>query len=132
MPRHMPADLGEVRLAHHAASLAPYSSVEHRDHALMAASHQCVELRLGTGHHRYTLILGQLAKRLHALVLTVCLHMECRNATRLSADQALNGVVTKYGVSHCSPSLLTRWQFFTRAALRARGLAHLGSVCGPA
>lgn len=101
--------LGKLRLAHHAAGLAPHFSVEHCYHTLMAPSHQCVEFRLGTRQHGYALISGQLAKRLHALVLTVCLHMQCRNASRCSADQALDGVVPKYGISHVSPPLLPRW-----------------------
>ena len=55
---HLKEMLGKLRLAHHAAGLAPHCSVEHRDHALMAPGHQCVEFGLGTGQHRHTLISG--------------------------------------------------------------------------
>ena len=128
---HLGEMLGKVRLAHHAAGFSLNSGVYYRHHALMAPGHQCVEFCLCTGQHGYALISAQFAKRLHALVLAICLHMERRNAARLSADQALNGVVTKYSISHRSLPLLPRWRFFTRAALSARGLAGLGPFCRP-
>jgi hypothetical protein len=46
--------------------------------------------------------------------------MKRRNAARLSADQALNGVVAKCGISHGSPPFLARWRFLPSGALRPR------------
>jgi hypothetical protein len=39
--------------------------------------------------------------------------MKSRNTTRLFADQTLNRVIAKCGITHGSPAFLAGWRFFT-------------------